>query len=149
VIFRFDRRALEIRVMDEQECVKSDVALSCFIRALARGSMAEEAEFLSRGVLVRNYNAIVRGGLDAGVQHPQGPTARQVCKSLLKVAWENATVEEKNYLLLIEKRIEQGSLSEVIRERVKSRSQKTDFGDAVVDVYSKLIRSLIDNEPYF
>jgi hypothetical protein len=28
VIFRFGRRALEIRVMDEQECVKSDVALS-------------------------------------------------------------------------------------------------------------------------
>ena len=35
VIFRFDRSALETRVMDEQECVKSDVALSCFIRALS------------------------------------------------------------------------------------------------------------------
>lgn len=27
-IFRFDRKAVEVRVMDEQECVKSDVALS-------------------------------------------------------------------------------------------------------------------------
>ncbi|MEM4713498.1 MAG: glutamate-cysteine ligase family protein, partial [Candidatus Bathyarchaeia archaeon] len=36
VIFRFERKALEIRVMDEQECIKSDVALSCFIRARLR-----------------------------------------------------------------------------------------------------------------
>ena len=28
VIFRFDRSALEVRVMDEQECIKSDVALA-------------------------------------------------------------------------------------------------------------------------
>jgi hypothetical protein len=28
VIFRFDRCAIEVRVMDEQECVKSDVALA-------------------------------------------------------------------------------------------------------------------------
>jgi gamma-glutamyl:cysteine ligase YbdK (ATP-grasp superfamily) len=149
VIFRFDRRALEIRVMDEQECVKSDVALSCFIRALLRGLMEKKAGSLSHDVLVRDYNTIVRDGLDAEAQHPQGPTARQVCKSFLRSAGENATEEEKKYLPLIEKRIQHGSLSEVIRERVKSRSQKTDFGDAVVDVFSKLIRSLIDNEPYF
>ena len=37
VIFRFDRRAIEVRVLDEQECIKSDVALSCFIRAALRG----------------------------------------------------------------------------------------------------------------
>jgi hypothetical protein len=149
VIFRFDRRALEIRVMDEQECVKSDVALSCFIRALARGLMAEKAEFLSHEVLVKDYNAIVKDGLDARVQHLYGSTAREVCKRFLLVAREHATDEEKKYMLLIEKRVQRGSLSDVIRERVKSRSQKTDFGEAVVGVYSKLIRSLIDNEPYF
>jgi hypothetical protein len=33
VIFRFDRRALEVRLMDEQECIMADVALSCFVRA--------------------------------------------------------------------------------------------------------------------
>jgi gamma-glutamyl:cysteine ligase YbdK (ATP-grasp superfamily) len=149
VIFRFDRRALEIRVMDEQECVKSDVALSCFIRALARGLMAEKTELLSHEVLVKDYDAIVVDGLDARVQHPHCPTARQVCKSFLRFAWENATEEEKKYLRLIEKKIQHGNLSEVIREKVKTRSLKTDFREAVVSVYSKLIRSLIDNEPYF
>ncbi len=42
VIFRFDRSALEVRVMDEQECIKSDVALSCFIRAALRGLIGGE-----------------------------------------------------------------------------------------------------------
>jgi gamma-glutamyl:cysteine ligase YbdK (ATP-grasp superfamily) len=149
VIFRFDRRALEIRVMDEQECVKSDVALSCFIRALARGLMTEKTELLSHEVLVKDYNAIVTDGLDARVQRPQGPTARQVCRDFLRSAGENATEEEKKYLPLIEKRVQRGSLSDVIRERVKSKSQKTDFEEAIVGVYSKLIRSLINNEPYF
>ena len=40
IIFRFDRCALEVRVMDEQECVKSDVALACFVRAALRGLIA-------------------------------------------------------------------------------------------------------------
>ena len=149
VIFRFDRRALEIRVMDEQECVKSDVALSCFIRALARGLMAEKTELLSHEVLVKDYNAIVVDGLDAGVSYSYGPTARDVCRRFLQVAWTHATKEEKKYFLLIEKKVQHGNLSEAIREKVKSKSQKTDFREAVVSVYSKLIRSLIDNEPYF
>jgi hypothetical protein len=50
---------------------------------------------------------------------------------------------------VVRKRIERGSLSETISERVKNRSQRTDLREAVVGVYSMLIRSLVDNEPYF
>jgi gamma-glutamyl:cysteine ligase YbdK (ATP-grasp superfamily) len=148
-IFRFDRGAIEIRVMDEQECVKSDVALSCFIRALLRGLMNEEAELLQHEALAKDYNSIVTGGLSARVQHPRGETARQVCRYFLRVAWENATEEEGKYLPLVEKRIELGNLSEIIRKRVERNTQKTDFREAVISVYSKLIKSLIDNQPYF
>jgi gamma-glutamyl:cysteine ligase YbdK (ATP-grasp superfamily) len=97
VIFRFDRSALEVRVMDEQECVKSDVALSCFIRAILRGiwQQKEEFEYLSHNVLVSNLHAVIRDGLDAFVQHPKGSTARQVCHYLHKIAEENASSEEK------------------------------------------------------
>ncbi len=48
VIFRFDRCALEVRVMDEQECVKSDVALACFVRAVLRGLIASNTPLLQR-----------------------------------------------------------------------------------------------------
>jgi gamma-glutamyl:cysteine ligase YbdK (ATP-grasp superfamily) len=149
VIFRFDRKAIEIRVMDEQECVKSDVALSCFIRALLRGLMKKKAEFLPHEILVKDFNSVIRRGLNAKVAHSNGQTARQVCQQFLKIAWENATEEEKKYLPIIQKRIEHGNLSEIIRERVQQKAQKTDFKEAVINIYSMLIKSLIDNQPYF
>ncbi len=148
-IFRFDRRAVEVRVMDEQECVKADVALSCFIRAVLKSLIKGRTEFLPQEILVRDFNAVVKDGLDARVLHPRGETARQVCRCLLKVAWENASGEEREYLPVLEKRVECGSLSEVVREDVLRRAQKTDFREAIIDVYLKLAKSLISNEAYF
>jgi gamma-glutamyl:cysteine ligase YbdK (ATP-grasp superfamily) len=148
-IFRFDRKAVEVRVMDEQDCIKSDVALSCYIRALARGLLKEEAEQLPHEVLVKDFNAVVKDGLDAETLHPAGRTAREVCRSLLKAAWKNASKDEKKYLPLVEKRVESGNLSELIRRKVEKKSQRTDFREAVVHVYSKLIRSLVSNQPFF
>jgi carboxylate-amine ligase len=149
VIFRFDRRALETRIMDEQECVKSDVALSCFIRALSRGLMRQEIEFPPHEVLVEDFNSIVKNGLDGVVQNSYGPNARQICQHFLQIAWESATAEEKEYIPLVRRRIEQGNLSECIRRRVEARSQKTDFEEAIVSVYSKLTENLMDNQPFF
>jgi len=149
VIFRFERRAIEIRVMDEQECVKSDVALSCFIRALLRGLMKKKAELLPHEVLVKNLSTTITRGLDAKVQHPYGQTARQVCQYLLRVALDNATEEEKKYLPIIGRRIERGNLSEIVREEAQRKAQRTDIREAVVSVYSKLMKSLMDNQPYF
>ncbi|MEM2105662.1 MAG: glutamate-cysteine ligase family protein [Candidatus Bathyarchaeia archaeon] len=148
-IFRFDRKAVEIRVMDEQECVKSDVALSCFVRAALRGIIKENKALVPRETLISDFNSIVKNGLNARVTHPFGQRACQVCKHLLKIAWENASEEERKYLSLVEKRIERGSLSEVIRDHVLRKAQKTSFNEAIISVYSKLIKSLINNEPYF
>ncbi|MBS7633509.1 hypothetical protein KEJ15_07850, partial [Candidatus Bathyarchaeota archaeon] len=106
VIFRFDRKALEIRVMDEQECVKSDVALSCFIRAVLRGFVKNsKTRLLSHETIVKNLKSVIKQGLKANVDHPDGQTARQVCRHLLKVAFEHAEPEEKKYLPLIARRI--------------------------------------------
>jgi gamma-glutamyl:cysteine ligase YbdK (ATP-grasp superfamily) len=148
VIFRFDRKALEIRVLDEQECVKSDVALSCFIRSTLRGLMAEQAELVPHDILVSDLNSIVSEGLEAMVMHPAGKTAREVCRYFFKLAFENAEDDEKQYLRLIKKRIEEGNLSQLIRERVVQRAQKTDFVEAVQSVYSTLIKCLVDNQPF-
>jgi len=149
VIIRFERKALEIRVMDEQECVKSDVALSCFVRALLRGLLKASVPLLPTEVLAEDFKAVVKDGLEAKVLHPDGPTARHVCRRFMKIAWENATAEEKEYLPLIEKRVEHGNLSDVIKERVLVKAQKTDLNEAIVDVYSKLLKCLETNEPFF
>jgi gamma-glutamyl:cysteine ligase YbdK (ATP-grasp superfamily) len=148
-IFRFDRRAIEIRVMDEQECVKSDVSLSCFIRALLRGLMKEKVTFVPHNVLLEDFNSIVNDGLRARLHGKFGALAKEACASLLHIAYENATEEEKKYLSTVQNRIEKGSLSEIIRERVEKKSQKTDLKEAIVQIYLQLAESLIDNQPYF
>ncbi|MCJ7763289.1 glutamate-cysteine ligase family protein [Candidatus Bathyarchaeota archaeon] len=149
VIFRFDRSALEVRVMDEQECIKSDVALSCFVRASLRGLISSNAELLPHPLLVSDFNAVLANGLNAKVLNPHGPTARQVCKHLFEVAWENAEEEEKKFLPLVQKRIGEGNLSDVIKARVLKKTQRTDFKEAIVSVYSTLIKCLATNQPYF
>jgi carboxylate-amine ligase len=149
VIFRFDRSALEVRVMDEQECIKSDVALSCFVRAALRGLMAEKVEPLAHKLLVQDFNAVMAKGLNAKVLHPNGETARQVCRYLFNLASENAEEAEKKYLWIIKKRIENGNLSDLIRERITKKAQKTSLKEAIVNVYSTLIKCLADNQPYF
>ncbi len=149
VIFRFDRSALEVRVMDEQECVKSDLALSCFVRAALRGLLAEDEEPLPHKLLVEDFNAVIVDGLNAHVQHPSGGTARHVCQHIYKLAEENASDEEAKYLWIVKKRIDEGNLSELIRAAVLKKAQRTDFKEAVVSVYSKLIKCLSTNQPYF
>jgi gamma-glutamyl:cysteine ligase YbdK (ATP-grasp superfamily) len=148
-IFRFDRRAIEIRVMDEQECVKADVALSCFVRAVLKGLIKGEYALLPHEILVNDFNSVIMDGLKAQTKHPHGRTARQVCRHLLKIAWENASEEERKYLPIVEKRVEHGSLSENIKDHISRRAQKTDLKEAIITVYSKLIKNLIRNEPYF
>ena len=122
LIFRFDRKALEIRVMDEQECIKSDVALSCFIRSTLRGLIAQKAELLPHAMIVKDYKAVVKNGLNASVSNENGKTARQICQHYLNIATEYADNDEKQYLWLIKKRIENGSLSEAhTRQSFKTR----------------------------
>ncbi|MCX8177868.1 MAG: glutamate-cysteine ligase family protein [Candidatus Bathyarchaeota archaeon] len=148
VILRFERKAIEIRILDEQECIKSDVALSCFFRALLRGLLKEKPQLLPTETLVRDFQKVIKEGLNAKVSHPQGPTARHVCKHFLKIAYANAGEDEKEYLSIVQRRIEDGSLSELIRENLIKRTQKADFNEAIIDVYSKLLKSLRENSPF-
>jgi len=147
-VFRFDRKAIEIRVMDEQECIKADVALSCFIRASLRGMFSQRMPYLPREVLIKDLNSIIKDGLEAKVQHPRGPTARDVCKYYFRIALENASVEEKTCLPIVSKRIEEGSLSDLIRRDVTKKAQKTDLPEAILSVYLRLVENLTENEMY-
>jgi len=148
VVFRFDRKAIEIRIMDEQECIKADVALSCFIRTSLRGMLSQREPYLSRDVLIEDLNSIITDGLEAKVQHPKGPTARDVCRYYFRMAWENALVEEKKYLPIVGKRINEGSLSTLIRRDVLKKAQKTCLSEAILSIYLKLVEKLKKNEVY-
>ena len=146
-ILRFDRRAVEIRVMDEQECIKSDVALSCFIRALLRGLLNENLH-LPHELLVEDFNSIIKDGLEAKVLYSKASKARDVCLHFYDIATRNATEDEKKYLWLVKKRIVEGNLSNLIAKNITKRSQKTSLEEAIRDVYLILIKNLRDNKPY-
>jgi gamma-glutamyl:cysteine ligase YbdK (ATP-grasp superfamily) len=147
VIFRFDRSALEVRVIDEQECIKSDVSLACFVRAALRGLLDSDVALLPREVLLKDFDAVIHDGLNAKVSG--GQTARQVCQSYLKLAEKYADKDEQKYLWLVKRRIQEGSLSDVIRKNVRLEAEKSDFHQAICSVYSRLIKCLSTNEPYF
>jgi gamma-glutamyl:cysteine ligase YbdK (ATP-grasp superfamily) len=150
-VIRFCRKAIEIRIMDEQECIKSDVALSCFIRALLRGILqgeGEDFEHVPHAVLVRNLHAVIRQGLDAHVRHPKGETARKVCKHLFTIAEKNASVEEKKYLETVKCRIAEGNLSDLILKEVHRKASRTDLSEAIFSVYSSLADCLEQNRVY-
>lgn len=145
-IIRFDRKAIEIRIMDEQECIKSDVALSCFIRSLLRGVIEDQERELSHPLLVDNLHTIMRDGLKAKIHHPKFKSVQGFCRFLFDIAYESAFKEEKKYLWIIKKRIENGNLSDLITDRVKRRMQKTDLTEAIFSTYSKLAEKLLKNQ---
>jgi gamma-glutamyl:cysteine ligase YbdK (ATP-grasp superfamily) len=149
VVFKFARNAIEIRAMDEQECIKSDVALSCFIRSTIRGLMALNNEPLPHQILVNDYNSIIKNGLEAEVLNPKGKTAGQICQCFLNLSLKYADEQERKYLWIIEKRIKEGNLSKLIRRRILNRSQKTTLDEAIISIYSKLAKCASDNQPYF
>jgi hypothetical protein len=72
-----------------------------------------------------------------------------VCQHFFKIALENAEKDEKKYLWLVKKRIEEGSLSELIRSRVLKEAQKTDLKEAILSNYLTLIKCLSNNQPCF
>jgi gamma-glutamyl:cysteine ligase YbdK (ATP-grasp superfamily) len=146
-IIRQDRKAIEIRVLDEQESVKSDVALSCFIRAVLRGILGDaDYLYLAYPTLVQNFSRVLRKGLQATVQHPNGKTAGEVCLHLLKTALSNATDEERKYLPIIKQRIDGGNLSNIILKRVAKKAQRTDLHEAIFTTYSHLADCLEKNQ---
>jgi gamma-glutamyl:cysteine ligase YbdK (ATP-grasp superfamily) len=148
-VIRPDRKAIEVRILDEQECVKSDVALSCFIRAALRGMMADEPyPIVPHEILVQNLSHIMKSGLDAHVLHPKGSTAKQVCRHLLEIACGSANWEEKKYLPLIKQRIENGNLSQMILRDITKKTRKMDIEEAIFDLYSSLANCLSNNRVY-
>jgi len=147
-IIRFDRRAIEIRILDEQECIKADVAITCFIRAILRGLLEERVQRLPLKILIGDYKTVIRGGLDAEVQHPRGPTARDVCRHLYKIAEKNSDQEEKEYLQIAKKIIEEGNLSDRIIRNIEKNRQRTDIEEAILKIYLELSSCLEKNQIY-
>lgn len=130
VIVRFSRPCIEFKVIDEQECVFSDMALCAFIRALMRAGDAPLEED-QRSLLAMTEDAIHRG--TAGLEDE--------LSRLFRHATDAATPEERRYLPLVGSRIEEGCLASVLVERYR------ETGD-LKGIMGELAGCLKENRPY-
>ncbi|HSD57587.1 MAG TPA: glutamate-cysteine ligase family protein, partial [Methanotrichaceae archaeon] len=111
LIVRFTRRCVEVKAIDEQECLHSDMAVTAFLLALLRSDLVLEEEESSLRALLEE--AMKRGV--AGL--------RPELEKLYGIALKNATVEERSYLPVVAKRIEQGSLAELMAQKFKETGE--------------------------
>jgi hypothetical protein len=130
VIIRFSRKCLEIKALDEQDCIRSDMAVCAFISSLLRcGPLALEQD--KDALLALTEDAIQQG--TAGL--------RQELFKLYTKAWGHATAEERLYLPFIKERIGHGSLAELVHERYEREGE-------IAPVLADLARALKTNVPY-
>jgi len=130
VIIRFSRKCLEIKALDEQESIHSDMAVCAFVRSLLRcRSLPVERDY--DGLLEQTEEAIRHG--------TEG--MRDDLLRLYEMAWQHATSDERCYLPVIKERILNGSLAERIRDRVAD-------GDEIGPLLSELAECLRVNRSF-
>ena len=130
VIVRFTRECLEVKAIDEQECLHSDMAFSAFLLALLRSDLELEEE---ESHLLAMLEDAMRHGV-AGM--------RPELEKLLRIAQKSATIEEMRYLPVVAKRIQQGSLAEIMAQRLKE-------GGEIEPMLAEMEWCLKENRPYY
>lgn len=130
IIIRFSRKCLEIKALDEQESIRSDMAVCAFIRALLRcRSLPVETD---QDQLIALMERAIRDGTAS--MHPE-------LEKLYTIAWQKATDDERRYLPVIEDRIQNGSLAEQIIRRFNEDRD-------MVPILSAMAHCLRFNSPY-
>lgn len=130
VIMRFTRKCLEIKIMDEQECVKSDVAVAAFISSVLRADLGDLNEI--------ELKARLDDAMKNGTKN-----LKSELRELVRKAYENAEEDEKRYLKLVEHRIENGSLGERILESLRDFTR-----EEIISLCERLSRCLERNEVF-
>lgn len=131
VIVRFTRKCLEVKAIDEQECLHCDMAFSAFLLALLRSELSLEEE---ESALLEMLEKAMHQGVTA---------MRPELEKLFIAAEKSATAEEKRYLPLIAKRIEQGSLAEIMADKLKSETN-----GRIEPIMQQMQWCLKENRPY-
>jgi len=156
-IARFDRGAVEIRVIDVQECPSMDLAIAELVvattRALVEGHWADplESRSLVEGELLDVFRQVIQMGRDTEIRHAgllsalgldRTPrTTGDVWRVLIERLHSELSPSAARGVALL---LEQGSLAERILWRTGSAPSR----DKIVDVYRELAACLHDDRPF-
>ncbi|MFA6332208.1 MAG: glutamate-cysteine ligase family protein [Methanoregula sp.] len=130
VIIRFSRNCLEIKALDEQESIRSDMAVCAFVRSLLRCRTLP---------VPGDQEALVALAEDA-IQHGTSGIKEELGQ-LYDAAWQKATADERRYLPVIKERIGRGSLAELMSERISN-------GEELTPILSDMAECLRTNRSY-
>jgi hypothetical protein len=130
VIIRFSRSCIEIKALDEQECIRSDMAVCAFVLSLLR----------CRTLPVEMDQAVLLSLTDNAMRYGTHGLKSEL-ETLYEAAWKHATEDERQYLPIIQHRIHAGSLAELMRDRHKKMHE-------LVPLLSDMAESLYKNQPY-
>lgn len=147
-IARFDRMAIEIRIIDIQECPKADLAIAETVVALLKYIIqVKQKKNIETDELAHLYNQVVSVGGKAitnnfnylkaiGITQPEPMSATSIWRYLLpQLELTEASENTINYLL------ENGSLAERIKHHLGPDLDKK----RVQETYQKLANCLQDN----
>lgn len=127
-IVRFTRGCIEVKALDEQECIRSDMAMTAFLLALLKSPLPLEDDEAA-------LRALLKTAISSGTDRLQ-PELQRLCDE----AERRASPDQMAYLPVVRQRIEGGSLSQILVERYR------DSGDMRV-VLAEADRALRQNIP--
>lgn len=129
LVYRPAPGCLEIRALDEQECIHSDLAMVAFLSALLRhpdpGIDRDTGE--------------IPGLLGTAIQYGTSRLQPEL-ERLMEAARGTANRDERRFLPVIARRIEHGSLAETLRDRSLA-------GEPLAELLSDLVFCLKTNLP--
>ncbi|VVB72127.1 Glutamate--cysteine ligase [uncultured archaeon] len=128
LIVRFTRQCLEVKAIDEQECLHSDMGVTAFLLALLRSDLTLEEEESS-----------LKSMLEEAMRHGVA-NMRPEMEKLYRLAERSATKEEMRYLPVVAKRIEQGSLAEAMVQKIGD--------EGIRPLLAEMEWSLRENRPF-
>lgn len=156
-IARFDRGAVEIRLVDIQECPKADVAIAEFevalLKALAdeKWTSQKEQRAFETDILVQILFATVKDAEKARIEDEnylrlfgiQGKSmwASDVLKHIFGEIRQSISANSQTVL---QKQLERGTLASALVGHLGKTPERSDF----VREYAKLARSLAENSLY-
>lgn len=155
-IARFDRNAIEIRIIDIQESPEMDIAIlemiSVVLKQFVNESRTgfEHQASIKTGYLAEVWKSVIKEGGDVivsdveylqalGFKEPK--TVMQIWSDWLHNYGENLTPESTKYLNLI---IQRGSLSERMLDTVGHEPST----EEIWELYQRLCECLADNTPF-
>ena len=156
-IAKFERMAVEIRILDSQECVNADIAIAHAIHAILKswhntGSQHHLEQICATQKLKRIYDETIKGGLAVRIEDSEVLTQWQLPKGrtmTARDAWSlliERVSPELNHTsqLALEHILKQGNLSERILRACNSDFSKKKLSN----VYRQLGDCLLKNQQF-